>query len=172
MDPALAAAAGALLLAADVVLPIPSSLVGTMLGTVLGGWLGTLVAAAGLTIGCVLGYALGWTIGNSATHRLVGADAAQRASAWLERYGVAALIICRAVPILAEASIITAGALRMAPARALTAVTLSNVGISAVYATLGAAAADKWGFLLAFALAVALPGAVLAAARLSRDAAG
>ena len=48
--PTLAAAAGALLLAADIVLPVPSSLVVTMLGTVLGAWLGTAVGTAGLTV--------------------------------------------------------------------------------------------------------------------------
>ena len=156
MSSGLAAVLGAALLAADIVLPIPSSVIGTMLGTVLGAWLGTLVGAAGLTAGCVVGYAIGW---------MLGAQQSRRAAAWIERYGIVALVLCRAVPILAEASIIMAGALRLAPVRAFTAITLANVGISAVYATLGATATDASGFLLALVLAVAFPGAVLVATK-------
>ena len=157
MSTGLAAVLGAALLAADIVLPIPSSVIGTMLGSVLGAWLGTLVGAAGLTAGCVVGYAIGW---------LLGAEHSHRAAAWIERYGIAALVLCRAVPVLAEASIIMAGALRLAPVRAFTATALANVGISAVYATLGATATDASGFLLALVLAVAFPGAVLIAAKI------
>lgn len=162
LDPGLAATAGALLLAADVVLPIPSSLVAIVLGTVLGPWLGTLVVTAGLTASCIIGYAIGWTIGNAATRHIVGADESQRATAWLDRYGVFALLICRPVPVLAEASIITAGALRLLPAPVFIATTFANIGISAVYATIGASAgADLRSFLLAFALAIAVLGSVL-----------
>jgi uncharacterized membrane protein YdjX (TVP38/TMEM64 family) len=166
MNPALAALAGAVLLAADILLPIPSSLIGTILGAILGGWIGTLVGAAGLTAGCVLGYAIGWTIGNSAARQFLGAHETARATAWLERYGIAALIVCRAVPVLAEASVIMAGALRMAPLRAFATTTLSNIGISSVYATIGASASNIGTFLLAFALAVAVPAVVLSGAKM------
>ena len=160
------AGVGALLLTADIFLPIPSSLVGTTLGSILGAWPGTVVGAVGLTTGCILGYATGWAIGNPATRRFIGAEKSRRARIWLERSGIAALIVCRAVPVLAEASIITAGVLRLAPLRVFVATTLSNVGISFVYATLGASIADIWSFLLGFALAMAIPGLVLAAAKI------
>jgi len=43
---------------------------------------------------------------------------------------------------------------------------LSNLGISAVYATVGASASDGWTFLLAFLLAMAVPAAVLVLAKM------
>jgi membrane protein DedA with SNARE-associated domain len=162
---ALAAAAGAALLTADVLLPVPSSVILTMLGVVLGAWPGTLVGTLGLTVGCALGYAIGWAVGTPATRRLAGEPESRRAAVWLGRHGVAALVLCRAVPVLAEASVITAGALRMAPLRVGVATTLSNLGISGVYARVGAWAIDSWSFLLAFALAIAVPAVVLIAAR-------
>lgn len=156
---------GAALLAADVVLPVPSSLVGTILGTALGPWAGTLVGATGLTVGCLCGYALGRALGVRAG-KFVGEADLQRATAWLERYGVAALIVCRAVPVLAEASVIAAGALRMSALPVFGATALSNLGISAVYATVGASASGGWTFLLAFLLAMGVPAVVLIVAKL------
>jgi membrane protein DedA with SNARE-associated domain len=165
LDPIFVGAGGALLLAADIVLPIPSSIVGTLLGTILGAWGGTIAGTLGLTTGCVVGYAIGFA-GNSATCHFVGVHEVQRASAWLERYGIAALVVCRAVPVLAEASIVTAGALRMPPGPVFAATGLANLGISFVYATIGATVADTWSFVLAFLLAMAFPGGVLGAAKL------
>jgi uncharacterized membrane protein YdjX (TVP38/TMEM64 family) len=167
MAPGLAAGAGMLLLAADVVLPIPSSLIGTMLGTMLGAWLGTAAGALGLTAGCVLGYAIGRGAGSSGLVRVVPADEFRRAMAWLDRYGVVALVVCRAVPVLAEASVIAAGGLRMPVVRVLAATTLANIGISAVYATFGAAADNAWGFVLAFALAMVVPGIAMGVAKIA-----
>lgn len=167
MNPALVALTGAALLAADIVLPLPSSVIGTMLGTILGGWLGTLAGAIGLTVGCVLGYGIGRTVGGPAARRFIGVDTSARAAAWLERYGIVALVVCRAIPVLAEASIVMAGALRLPPAKIFVATTLSNIGISAVYAFIGATATDAWSFLLAFALAMAVPAVGLALAKAS-----
>lgn len=156
---------GAALLAADVVLPVPSSLVGTILGTALGPWAGTLVGATGLTAGCLCGYALGRALGVRAG-KFVGEAELRRATAWLERYGIAALVVCRAVPVLAEASVIAAGALRMSVLPMFGATALSNLGISAVYATVGASASGGWTFLLAFLLAMGVPAVVLVLAKL------
>jgi membrane protein DedA with SNARE-associated domain len=155
---------GAALLAADVVLPVPSSLVGTILGTALGLFAGTLVGAAGLTAGCLCGYALGRAIGVR-TAKFVGEAELRRATAWLTRYGIAALVVCRAVPVLAEASVIAAGALRMPALPVFGATALSNLGISAVYATAGASASGGWTFLLAFLTAMGVPAAVLVLAK-------
>jgi membrane protein DedA with SNARE-associated domain len=72
MNPALVAVTAALLLAADIVLPIVSRVVGATLRKILGAWLGTLTGVAGLTLGCIRSYSIGWTIGNPATREVVG----------------------------------------------------------------------------------------------------
>jgi uncharacterized membrane protein YdjX (TVP38/TMEM64 family) len=157
---AAAAAIGVLLLAADMVLPIPSSIVATGLGVALGWWAGMLAATAGLTIGCVLGFALG----RSGGARLMRARAAvreRRLSELLERHGVTVLVLCRGVPILAEASVMAAGALGLPVWRCLAATTLANVAVAAVYAAIGTAAWDV-SPMAAFLAALVVPGVLLA----------
>jgi uncharacterized membrane protein YdjX (TVP38/TMEM64 family) len=152
-----AAVLGGALLAADVLLPVPSNLVSTALGLVLGiGW-GTVVSTLGMTLACLLGYALGRAAGVVSLHRFVAAEAALRAAEWIRRHGVTALVICRAVPVLAEASVLVAGALRLGPLRVLLATSLANLGVSFAYTALGATTDGTTTFLLAFALSLAVP---------------
>jgi len=90
--------AGAGLLAADVLLPIPSSILGTMLGARLGAPVGFAWAFAGLMAGHVIGYGVG--------RLFLG-----RAGASLpETPTLLALFLSRPVPVLAEAACMTAGA--------------------------------------------------------------
>jgi uncharacterized membrane protein YdjX (TVP38/TMEM64 family) len=161
--PLISALLGAGLLAADVFLPIPSSLVATALGALLGAPLGTLVGTIGLTAGCVLGYATGALARTAFVEQLIASRDLHAVSHWLARYGVTALVLCRAVPVLAEASVIAAGAMRMRPSSVFAATTLANLGISAVYAGLGSLSTDAISFLLAFAASIILPGVILAA---------
>jgi len=108
-------ATGGGLLAADVLLPIPSSIVGTLLGARLGLLPGLLWCWSGLFLGNLVGYAAG---------RLL-----------LARFGTAlptaptalVLFASRAVPVLAEAVTFTAGAGRMAPLPFLTAVAAGDL---------------------------------------------
>jgi uncharacterized membrane protein YdjX (TVP38/TMEM64 family) len=97
-DALLFAVTGAGLLTADVLLPVPSSVVVTLLGTRLGFTVGWLSACAGLTLGNLLGYAVGhlWP-------RRFAPDLPERPTAL-------ALFLSRPVPIVAEAVTIAAGA--------------------------------------------------------------
>ena len=166
-----AAAVGGGLLSADIVLPIPSSLVLTTLGAILGSVPGTLVGAAGLSLGCVIGYSLGRAAGKAGQSWLPGGSGRDEVGSLLDRYGLAVVVACRAVPVLAEASIIAAGIGRLPPVRCLLAATLANLGMAAVYASLGSWAADASMFGAAFAASIAIPGLALAiAAGLKRNA--
>jgi uncharacterized membrane protein YdjX (TVP38/TMEM64 family) len=150
-----------LALAADVLLPIPSSLVAAALGAVFGAVAGTLLSTVGLTLGCAAGFALG---------RFAGAHVGPRYQVLerlLDRYGTAVLVVCRGVPVLAEASVIAAGMLAMPAPRFIAATALANVAVSAVYASLGAVAAERWA-AAAFVLAILLPAVLLAAVALGR----
>jgi membrane protein DedA with SNARE-associated domain len=164
-----ATAAGFSLLAADVVLPVPSTLVITVLGALLGSAAATLVAAAGLSFGCVLGYWLGRRLGHDFTRRAMGAEDFSYLARQLERRGVVVLALCRPVPVLAKASVIAAGATGMPAGKVLAVTTLANLGFAAVYACLGAAAASASGFILALAASISLPlAAILIAQTLRR----
>lgn len=145
------ASGGAALLALDIVLPVPSSLLATAIGAALGPWLGTLVNAAGLTLGCAAGLLLGRS-GSPLARQILGHGLFQRFAAASARHGVLFILVCRAVPVLGEASIVAAGAGRAPFAPALAAAAAANVVIGAVYAFAGTAP-----LALAGALAIGLP---------------
>lgn len=144
------------LLAADIVLPVPSSIVNTAAGSLLGFWGGTGAAWAGLMANTVVGYFLGRGASTTALHRLVGSQAVREAQD-ANVSGAWALVVFRAVPVLAEASVVLAGFRRMPLRRFLATCALSNLGIAAAYAAIGAYAMDVGSFLLAFAGAIGVP---------------
>lgn len=129
-DPRLSFAWIAIALALDVFLPIPSSIVSTVAGTLLGFPLGLLASVTGMTAGSILGYWFG---------RAVVPEETGRAFTLQKKYGVWGLLIARAVPVLAEASVMVAGFSRMPFGRFLAVTTLANIAVSAVYAWIGSA---------------------------------
>jgi membrane protein DedA with SNARE-associated domain len=96
---------------------------------------------------------------------MVGEDGLRRASAVADRYGQWGLAASRAVPVLAEASVILAGLVRAPFPRFLLITTAANLGIAAAYAAIGAFSMNVGSFLLTFAGALALPALAMLAAR-------
>lgn len=92
---------GAALLAADVLLPVPSSIVGTMLGARLGFGAGFTAAFAGLMAGQSGAYFISRLVLRKRSGVLPAAPT------------LAALFLSRPVPVLAEAVIFAAGAARV-----------------------------------------------------------
>ena len=118
------------LLAADVVLPVPSSLVSTAAGAALGFTVGTVASILGMTLCSQLGYTLGRRLGVPIVSRIVSSDALAIASQRLANRAISALVIMRPVPVLAEASVVMAGVLGVNPARFFLTTLLANIGIS------------------------------------------
>jgi hypothetical protein len=90
------------LLAGDVVLPVPSSLVSTAAGYWWGLWGGALVVMLGMTLGSWLGYVLGAKA--SGLRRWMGEGEAERMHRLFARHGEWIVVMLRPVPVLAEAS--------------------------------------------------------------------
>ena len=153
------------LLALDVFLPVPSSIVSTAAGVLLGLWIGAAVVWIGMMAGCVVGY---WVGARSApmARRLVGAEGLGRAAKVAERYGVWALVLCRPIPVLAEATVVFAGLVRAPLARFVQLTAWSNLGIAAGYSAIGALSMRVESFLLAFIGAIAVPAVALLVSRL------
>lgn len=164
----LAVALGALL-AADIVLPVPSSLISTACGSLLGFWGGMFVSWVGMTAGCVVGYFIGSSAGAGTVNYLAGERELARVSRVAERHGPWVIILFRAVPVLAEVSAMFAGVCRMPLWRFVGISALSNLGISAAYAWVGSAAADANSFLLAFVGALVFPAIPWGLARLFKS---
>jgi len=160
-NPVLVGVVLCLLLIVDIVVPIPSSLVSTAAGIFLGFVGGVIASWVGMSVCCVLGYYLGRKLGRPAAHRVVGPDELSRLEALRERFGDWVIVISRPVPMLAEASIFFAGISRMALPRFLLLALLANLGISVVYAAVGAFSANISSFLFAFVASILVPLAAL-----------
>jgi uncharacterized membrane protein YdjX (TVP38/TMEM64 family) len=158
-----AAGIGALL-ASDVVLPVPSSLVSAAAGALLGFWSGAAVIWIGMTASCVLGYWIGARSAGAA-RRFVGEAGLSRAAGIADRYGSLAIVLSRPVPVLAEASLVFAGLVHVPFRRVLALCALSNLGIALGYAAIGAFSMHADSFLLAFLGAIAVPALALLAGR-------
>ena len=162
----LAASAIFTLLALDVFLPIPSSLVATAAGVLLGFAVGATVVWSGMMAGCLLGYLLGQRA-SAAAGWIVGPEGLAQADDLVRRYGDMTLVICRPVPVLAEASVVFAGMVRAPMPRVLGLTALSNLGIALGYAAFGAFSMRIESYVVAFIGALALPGLALGLSRLA-----
>ena len=154
----------AALLALDVFLPVPSSIVSTGAGVLLGFWRGVAVIWIGMSLGCVIGYAFGAKAAGAA-RRLVGDEGLARANRVMERHGNWALVVSRPIPVLAESSVVFAGIVRSPIRPFVWMTTLSNLGIALAYAAVGAFSMQMQSFFLAFLAALALPGLAMLAGR-------
>ena len=161
-----AAAAIFALLALDVFLPVPSSVVATAAGVLLGFVEGTSIVWAGMMAGCVVGYVVGARAWHAA-RRLVGEDNLRRAEAMMRTYGEVALVLCRPVPVLAEASVLFAGIVRAPVTRFAWATGLANLGIAGGYAAFGAFSMRMDSFVVAFVGAMLLPGLAFGVSRVA-----
>jgi uncharacterized membrane protein YdjX (TVP38/TMEM64 family) len=154
--PRLVAAIIVALLVADVLLPIPSSLISITGGVLLGFIGGFLASLAGMTGGAMLAYWLGRSAGLWA-RRFVGSRDADTFEAAFHRSGDWLVVASRPVPVLAESIPMLAGIAGMPFVRFSCLAVLANIGVSAVYAFVGAFAGGANSFLLAFAGAMLVP---------------
>ncbi len=145
-----------LLLASDILLPVPSSIISIAAGFLLGFANGTMVSFIGMELGCVIGYALGKN--SLPAMKWLDAETRNRMKMFFQQYGKWSIIIARPVPVLAEASAFFAGISKMNFNSFFLVSTLANLGISLVYAAVGTYSLSINSLLFAFSAAIILPG--------------
>ncbi len=145
------------LLASDILLPIPSSIVSTGAGFVLGMLYGFLASWLGMTTACIAGYLLGAASRKRLSTKLLGESEVKRLEDISRKAGDWVIVITRAVPVLAETSVLLAGMGKMPFRRFILMTTLSNAAIALVYAAAGALSSSGNSFLLAFCAAILIP---------------
>ena len=141
------------LLAVDVFLPVPSSVVSTFAGQMLGFWGGWAASWCGMTLGAVLAFGLVKILGRPLARRFASEAELRRVDAMADRIGILVLVLARPIPVLAEASVLLMGTTRLAWGPFLIAVGLSHAGIAAAYAALG----NSVRLPIALGASVALP---------------
>lgn len=149
------------LLSIDILAPIPSSVVSTAGGYFLGFIGGTLISLLGMTISCLIGYWIGARFGRAAVEGFVDQKEISRFESLQKKYGDWIIIISRSIPLFAETSVLFAGIGRMEMSRFVFMTTISNLGISMVYAAVGAYFAHINSFLFAFIGSILLPGIMM-----------
>ena len=158
-------------LAADILLPVPSSLVTTLGGASLGLAAGTACGWLGMTLGSLAG----WLLGRIAGHRgLAAVDRSTREAIETRerRFGPLVVVLTRPLPILAEAAALLAGATGMPWSTFLAAAAPANLAIAFAWSLAGSLGRDADSFQWVAIAALAVPAAaaaVVAVRRRPRD---
>ncbi len=153
----LAAIVGVGLLIADVMLPVPSSLVMVAHGALFGVVGGTLLSLAGSMGAAMLGFIVG-RHGGRWLERFVTPEERARADYLLKRWGALAIIVTRPVPLLAETVAIMAGASSLRWGRVALAALAGSLPPALLYALTGAAVANFQNTTLMFGFVLLVAG--------------
>lgn len=153
----LAAMLGVGLLIADVLLPVPSSLVMVAHGALFGVLSGTLLSLAGSVGAAMFGFWIGRR-GGKLLERLVTPLERERADLLLKRWGTLAIIVTRPVPLLAETVAIMAGASPMGWGRTALAALAGSLPPALLYALTGASAGKFQNTALMFVFVLLVTG--------------
>ena len=156
-------AVGLLLLVADVILPVPSTVVMSALGVIYGPWAGGALAALGSFLAGMTAYGLCRLAGPRAARILAGRRGMARARALFRRWGGGLVTLSRWVPVLPETVSCLAGLARMPAPRFTLALALGSGSIGPTFAALGHYGAGR-PFLVLVAAALLPLGIWLAVA--------
>lgn len=166
--PTVLAAAEIGVLAADILLPVPASLVATLGGASLGLAAGTACAWLGMTLGSLAGWLLGRVAGLRAAAQL-DADARAAVETRERRYGPLVVVVTRPLPILAEAAALMAGASGMPWRAFLAAAAPANLAIAFAWSLAGSLGRDAGSLQWVAIAALAVPAAVAALVAVRRQ---
>jgi uncharacterized membrane protein YdjX (TVP38/TMEM64 family) len=137
-------AVGIALIWADLVLPVPQTVVIAALGIVYGGLLGGLLGSVGLITGGLLGYFLMLGSARRMLRRFAGPRSLNGMESLFERAGAWAIVLTRSLPYsIPEAMVFLAGLAGMPLAKFTAALAVGSVPTGFVFAAIGAGWADQ-----------------------------
>jgi uncharacterized membrane protein YdjX (TVP38/TMEM64 family) len=137
-------AVGIALIWADVVLPVPQTVVIAALGIIYGTGLGGLLGSVGLITGGLLGYVLMLTSARRLVKRFVGPQSLNTIEGLLERGGAWAIVLSRSLPYSIPEGIVFLAGLSGMPVRKFTAaLAVGSVPTAFAFAAIGAGWADQ-----------------------------
>jgi uncharacterized membrane protein YdjX (TVP38/TMEM64 family) len=137
-------AIGIALIWADVVLPVPQTVVIVALGIIYGTLLGGLLGSLGLVTAGLLGYALVRTSARRVERCFPSAPSLQKLERLFDRRGAWAIVLTRSFPYsVAEIMVFLAGLAGMPMGKFIAALTIGSVPIAFAFAAIGAGWADQ-----------------------------
>ncbi len=129
--------AGVVLLVADIVLPVPSTVVMSALGLIYGWWWGGLTASLGSMSAGIVAYAACRWLGRGAARWIAGEEGMRRAEEIFEKRGGWLVAMSRWMPVLPEAVACLAGLSRMRWRVFLPALACGSIPTGFVFAAIG-----------------------------------
>ena len=126
-----------LLLIADLILPIPATPIMAALGKIYGPVYGSLFAIIGSASAGITGYWLARAFGKSGVKLISSDDEIEKFRGFFESWGVYAIIISRALPIMPEVMCILAGLSRMSFKKFLVSLLAGTIPVATLLAIAG-----------------------------------
>lgn len=147
------------LLALDVFLPVPSSVIMVLSGALFGPVAGGLLALVGSVAGQWLGFELARRYGRPMAVSLIGDSDVSALHRFFDRHGVMAIVVTRPLPIVMETLSLVAGLSRMTRGVFLAASVAGTAPIVFVYAYAGALSREVGSLVPAVVILTAILGA-------------
>lgn len=152
-----AALIGVLLLAADVFLPVPSSMIMVANGTLFGFWGGAALSIVGGIAAALIGYWMG-KYGKGLLQRWFRPEDFAVGDRFFARWGISSVIVSRPVPLIAETISVAAGAAEMGWKKLLLGALMGTVPTAIAYAWAGTRLESDNAGILAFLAVVGVAG--------------
>lgn len=148
------------LLAADVFIPVPSSVIMILSGAAFGIWWGAVLAFSGSIAGEWLGFEIARRYGSKWVARFIGDDReVARLNDMLAKHGAAAVVVTRPLPVVMETISLVAGVSTMKRTTFLVASAIGTAPIVVVYAYAGARSREVNSMVPAIVILIAIAGA-------------
>jgi uncharacterized membrane protein YdjX (TVP38/TMEM64 family) len=157
---------GIVLLMADILLPIPGTVVMSALGAVYGFWIGGFLSAIGSMLAGMSGYGVGRFFDEKFAKRWLGEKDFEKGRSLFEKSGAWVVAMSRALPILPEVIACMAGLLRMPFRTFVIALACGAVPMGFLFAWIGMLGREQPAWGLAFSLGV--PAVLWSAAAVMR----
>lgn len=146
------------LLVVDIVLPVPSSVVmlahGALFGIVPGAALSLVGRTGNAVVGVLLGRGAGGVLGRRAVRRSTSDQT--RGAELVQRWGLAAVVLTRPIPVLAESTLVAAAATGLRPVAVVAAAVIGALPEAVLYAVAGDVAASYANGAIVFVAVIAL----------------
>ncbi|MEM8907208.1 MAG: VTT domain-containing protein, partial [Bacteroidota bacterium] len=142
-------------LSADILLPVPSSIVMFMNGAILGIFWGAFLSFLAAMTSSIIGYYLGRST-STFTNRFFSSTESEVALHFLQRYGWMAILLSRGLPILAETISFLAGNLQYRFRTFFWSNFIGLLPVCLLYAWAGHYAFETQSLLIAFAINIVL----------------
>lgn len=140
--------AGIVLLVADIVLPIPSTVVMSALGWMYGWLMGGLICTAGSMLSGIIAYVLCRVLGRPTAKWIAGEEGLARGEEVFAKGGGWMVALSRWTPVLPEAVACLAGIVRMKWSTFLLALACGSLPVGFAFAAIGHVGQDRPGLAL------------------------